>query len=520
MPRKAVGISIKIKHLPRQKRQWIQVIIVVSNREKYPFHFKSFQTHRNNFIRFNIKHYYSTNFLVMKLLQGKKIWVITTLVCLLGYIVSCTKKDQVIIPTGSTGSTSSILTSVKTSIAPTIDGVIDPAWNNVPKLEVTATVPNPGNGTFAGYIGLSYNVTMRSMYDANNIYFLVEWDDPDESLLNTPVAYNPTTKLWARQSSNYTFDNNGNISSIPFNEDKFGFQWNIDNSIALFASQSCYATCHLNPASDSINNHVNPPVLITVPARAGGNHFTNGPEEKADLWHIHLMQDQAYGFADDDYIDWANGQLNANGRHSDGALITSITAGIPTYSAVPGSITNTQTLKITGTNTSVTVPAWVVEGQSNGYALLTPSITAGAKVTTLTTVTAEDGTTPAVLVTAVDANGVLTLSDGKTIDPTSSSDYVTTLDGNGNIIGVGPKAIPGLIMEKYQGGRSDIPFKAIYNGKGWVMELKRALTTPDVAIKQDVDFSPLTDVDFGIAVFNKANTAHAVMPGLTLHFKK
>jgi len=41
-----------------------------------------------------------------------------------------------------------------------------------------------------------------------------------------------------------------------------------------------------------------------------------------------------------------------------------------------------------------------------------------------------------------------------------------------------------------------------------------------VAIKQDVDFSPLTDVNFGIAVFNKANTAHAIMPGLTLHFQK
>lgn len=457
----------------------------------------------------------------MKLLQSKKLWVITTVVCIMGYVVSCTKKDQVIIPTGGTGSTSSILTSVKTSTAPVIDGQIEALWNNAPKLQVTPTVPNPGNGTFEGYIGLSYNVTIRSMYDASNIYFLVEWDDPDESLLNTPVAYNPTTKLWARQSSNYTFDVNGNITSIPFNEDKFAFQWNIDNSIALFASQSCYATCHLNPATDSIDNHVSPPVLVTVPAKAGGNHFTNGPEEKADLWHIHLMQDQAYGFADDDYIDWAGGQLNANGRHSDGAVITSTTAaGVPTYSAVPGSVTNTQTLKITGTSTSVTVPAWVVEGQANGYALLTTNITAGVKVTALTGVTAEDGSTPAVLVTAVDANGVLTLSDGSTIDPTTSSDYTTTLDGSGNIIGVGPKAIPGLIMQKYQGGRSDIPFKAIYNGKGWVLELKRALTTADVAIKQDVDFSPLSDVNFGIAVFNKANTAHAIMPGLTLHFQK
>ena len=453
----------------------------------------------------------------MKILQSKKLLVVTTLVCLIGYMVGCTKRDQVILTSPSVNTTT--LTTIKTGSAPTIDGIVDAAWANAPKLQVTATVPDPGNGTFEGYIGLTYNVTLRSMYDGSNIYFLAEWNDPDQSLANTPVSYNAATKLWSRQASSYTFDVNGNITSIPFNEDKFGFQWNINNSVALFASQSCYATCHLNPPTDSLNNHVNPPVLVTVPAKAGGNHFTNGPMEKADLWHIHLMQDQAYGFADDDYIDYAGGQLNANGRHSDGAVVTSTTAGIPTYSTVPGSITNTQTLKITGTTTSVTVPAWVVKGQTNGYVLLTTSITAGQSVATLPTVTAADGTTPALLVTAVDANGVLTLSDGTKIDPTASADYNTILDANGNITGVGAKAIPGLIMQKYQGSRSDIPFKAIYTGSGWVLELKRALNTGDTKL-QDVDFSSLADVNFGIAVFNKANTAHAIMPGLTLHFQK
>jgi hypothetical protein len=387
-------------------------------------------------------------------------------------------------------------------------------------LQVTAQVPDPGNGTFAGYIGLTYSVSLQSMYDANNIYMLVQWNDPDQSLQNTPISYNPTTKLWTRQSSTYTFDVNGNITSIPFNEDKFGFQWNINNSVASFNSLSCYATCHINPTTDSINNHSNPPSLVTVPAKAGGNHFTNGPNEKADLWHIHLMQDQAYGYADDDYIDYAGGQLNANGRHSDGAMITSTTNGIPVYSAVPGSVTNTQTLKITGKSTSVTVPAWVVKDQSNANYLLTSNITGGAAATTLTGVTAADGTTSALLVMAVDSNGVLTLSDASTLDPTASSDYNTVFDVNGNIIAVGPKAIPGLVLQKYQNGRADIQFKAVYTGSGWILELKRALKTSDVAVLQDVDFSPLTDINFGIAVFNKANTAHAIEPGLTLHFQQ
>jgi len=135
-------------------------------------------------------------------------------------------------------------------------------------------------------------------------------------------------------------------------------------------------------------------------------------------------------------------------------------------------------------------------------------------------VTAIDGTTAALLVTAVDSNGVLTLSDASTLDPTASSDYNTVFDANGTIVGVGPKAIPGLIMQKYQNGRSDIQFKAVYAGAGWVLELKRALKTSDAAVLQDVDFSPLNDVNFGIAVFNKANTAHAIEPGLTLHFQR
>ena len=138
----------------------------------------------------------------MKIFQRRQFWIITTLTCILGYVVSCTKKDQVIINNPVTST--STLVSVKTATAPTIDGIIDAVWSKASKLQVTATVPDPGNGTFEGYIGLSYNVTLQSLCDANNIYFLVQWNDPDESLLNTPVAYNPTTKLWARQSSNYS----------------------------------------------------------------------------------------------------------------------------------------------------------------------------------------------------------------------------------------------------------------------------------------------------------------------------
>ena len=76
-------------------------------------------------------------------------------------------------------------------------------------------------------------------------------------------------------------------------------------------------------------------------------------------------------------------------------------------------------------------------------------------------------------------------------------------------------------MQQYTGSRADLTFKSTYTGTGYILEIKRALNTgTGVALLQDVDFSPLTDVNFGIAVFNKANTAHAIQPGLTLHFQK
>ena len=49
--------------------------------------------------------------------------------------------------------------------------------------------------------------------------------------------------------------------------------------------------------------------------------------------------------------------------------------------------------------------------------------------------------------------------------------------------------------------------------------MKRALKTTDAV--NDVDFSTLADQPFGVgAMFNGADNQHAIVPGLTLKFKK
>ena len=87
----------------------------------------------------------------MKMFQQKSFWILTSVVLFVGYWVSCTKHDQVLV-VNSTPDNSTVLQSIKTSTPPTIDGTIDAAWDNAPKLNVLPTVPDPGNGLFSGYV--------------------------------------------------------------------------------------------------------------------------------------------------------------------------------------------------------------------------------------------------------------------------------------------------------------------------------------------------------------------------------
>lgn len=385
----------------------------------------------------------------------------------------CRQDDQIL---GLDQTTTNELISQKTSTAPAIDGTIDPMWESVPKLTANPQVPNPGNYLFAGYIGNSYNVTMRSLYDNENIYFLFEWDDPTENLVDRPWYFDPVTKLWARESNLPVFDANNLQSRDAFNEDKLGVLWNI--STYDFPAKTCYASCHMNvPAIDPVTGK-------TLPA-TGGNHWTNNANERIDMWHFHVLKDGTMGQLSDEYQDWNNGAINGNGRKRDSQV-----------AATDGSTTNTQNLTITGKTTSVAVPKWVVpDATGRNYILISETVSGVAK-----------------LVTAVDSNGVLTY-DGGTIDPNTGTDYQRIGKG------VGSKAITSILLTPMTGNRGDITATPKHNGRGWVVEIKRALKTADTA-NQDVDFSSLDDQPFGIAVFDQADIAHAIKPNLLLKFQK
>jgi hypothetical protein len=433
-----------------------------------------------------------------------------------GYLTSCTQKDQ-ILTTGPVTENTTNLISLKTSTPPTIDGVIDAAWEKAEKLNATPTVPDPGNGLFTGYSGDQYPVVLRSMYDADNIYFLAEITDATQSNLPAPWFFNPSANVtgktgWQKEPNAKNYDANGALVRNAYGEDRLAMLWNIDNSTPKFITQTCYASCHVfTPYMDYSKN----PAVYTSNS-ANGNHYTNGAAEKIDMWWGRLgymSKDAALHYFDDNYQDWAGGPAisnltggNSNGRHVDGIYPDGTASATwpyrPNYTVSPnqGEFNNSQNLKLDGTGASVSVPLYVVPGAAaNGFILLSDTGTVAKKVK------------------AVSSAGVLTLLDGTTIDPTVGTDYQRTGDAV-----TGPtaaKAIPSYIAMPLISQRADITSTAVFTGSGWIVEYKRALKTADV-LKQDVDFSSLQDQPFGVAVWDNSNYQHGINPNLLLQFKK
>lgn len=429
----------------------------------------------------------------------KTTFVLSFFIAVTVFFVYCTKNAQIVAPT--TSSTNELV-SYKTSVAPTIDGSIDAIWDNATKLAVTPTVPDPGNGMFAGYQGTQYPATLRSMYDGTSIYFLAEWADASNYQVQ-PWYFNPTTTRWTQRANSRAYDVNGLLIKEGMGQDQLAMLWNIDNSTPKFTTQTCYASCHLfTPYRNFTGQMV---------ANKSGNHYTNGANEKIDMWWCHLNKDLVTGQFDDQYQDWAGGPSvtdtvggSGNGRKADDLIPP--TPFSTTYintntNASNGAFNNSQSLKLDGTGAAVNVPKWVVPDAVGAKYYLATDTLAGGK---------------AIKVTGISSTGVLTLISGATLDPNGNTDYA---DDAATGIAIGKKCIPSFISAPLTMGRADITAQATYTGTGWILEYKRLLKTPDV-LKQDINFSSLDDQPFGIAIFNSSNYQHGIHPNLLLKFAK
>lgn len=144
------------------------------------------------------------------------------------------------------------LISVKTSKAPALDAKnLAPVWNDVPALKVELA-----NGD--NFVGGKTEVTLKSVYSGEEAYFMVQWNDPTQTLERTP---------WVKQDD-------GAWKKTPAKEkyeDKLAFIWNINDSIKDFNTQGCAIVCHAGEA---------------VPeGGVFGKKYTANPGEVGDIWH-------------------------------------------------------------------------------------------------------------------------------------------------------------------------------------------------------------------------------------------
>jgi len=130
--------------------------------------------------------------------------------------------DQELQNSAGTLAVEDTLISEPVVVAPTIDGdASDAAWDNA-----TAITIELDNGI---------DVSLKSVYTADNIYFLATWEDGDESIEIAPWSFDNTTKEWIR---NYSCS-----------EDQFAMMWNI--SMNNFSTEGASATYVLNTTNSS-----------------------------------------------------------------------------------------------------------------------------------------------------------------------------------------------------------------------------------------------------------------------------
>jgi hypothetical protein len=193
---------------------------------------------------------------------------------------------------------SNTLVSAKTMSSISIDGAIDSAWEKATAVEVDVNkLPYQPNN---GYPGMTETtVTLKSLYDNENVYFLVQYNDATKSLERFPWV-KQADGTWKQKMAK---DNTGHDNT--YYEDKFAIFWNIN--AAGFAKKGCAIACHM-----SENGMTN-----GIKDKSAGRKFTNAGET-IDMWHWKGVRSNPVGQVDDQFVDSDGPDTNKNwGRHGD-----------------------------------------------------------------------------------------------------------------------------------------------------------------------------------------------------------
>lgn len=179
------------------------------------------------------------------------------------------------------------LVAAKVDTAPTLDGMADEAfWADA--VEINVDVEDGANMETS-------NVSVKSVYADDMVYFLVKWADPTQSFMRSPWQ-KQDDGTWVKLSDP---DDRGGDNNVWY-EDKMSFIWPIDEGIRGFESKGCFTACH-----DGENEDVKP----------YGNKYTD--EGMGDIWHWKSVRN--VNQIDDQYLDATqySPETPSAGRHGD-----------------------------------------------------------------------------------------------------------------------------------------------------------------------------------------------------------
>lgn len=216
------------------------------------------------------------------------------------------------------------LDNVETNTSILIDGVVDTAWSAAPVLKVYINkIPYQPNNGYEGIKQTTY--TIQSMRKQGDIYFLIQWADPTESVNRFPWMQQADGRWQQLMNKDDTGHDN------TYYEDKMAVLWNIN--LKTFNKKGCAAACHM--AKDGMQKG--------IADKAPGRKYTKAGTT-IDMWHWKGVRSNPVGQADDQYIhDNTEPKANKNwGRSGDaktgGGYSNNVQGGQPAF--VQSDLTN------------------------------------------------------------------------------------------------------------------------------------------------------------------------------------
>jgi len=190
--------------------------------------------------------------------------------------------------------------AVYTSEGPEVDGDIsDDVWDLADPMTIAVS-----GGTMPG------DITLKALYDDDNIYIQKTWDDPTFSIARSGSwAWDNVEQMWRNSDGQ--------------SEDRANIQWDIDAT--GFADQGCMVKCHIDSYSyldnvDDTTDMWHMKAARSLPANGAtqvGTPTLDGLEATAGEFHLD-------GWTDDKYVayDENAGAEEDGGRHGDGGSST------------------------------------------------------------------------------------------------------------------------------------------------------------------------------------------------------